>query len=409
MNLTINENQKPIDEYPVEIVERKGLGHPDTIADGITESISIEYSKYCLENFGIVLHHNVDKISVLGGLCDLEYGRGKLIKPYRLIINGRMSSCLGNKKIPIKEIQNEAIKKYLNRILPRLDFSKDLQIHNFTCSLSKVPYWFNPRSAEDIPDYKNPHANDTSTLVGFWPLSTVEKSVLSSEKFFYDNKINQRLNFTGSDIKIMALRNGQNLNLTLCVPFQADKTENTKKYFEYKNMIQENLLSFLKKEFGSHFKISVQINTQNQKMEKCSDDGRGRYLTVIGSALDYGEEGVTGRGNRSRGLISSFRPSTVESIYGKNPVYHVGKICSHIANTLAEKIGISLGCSTTVIISTKIGDPLYSPDHILVETSKKADKDFIQKIIKEQLNRRDWTEEIVTKGVFLPENDLFYV
>ena len=32
--------QKPIEEQEIEIVERKGIGHPDSISDGIAESVS---------------------------------------------------------------------------------------------------------------------------------------------------------------------------------------------------------------------------------------------------------------------------------------------------------------------------------------------------------------------------------
>jgi len=41
---------------PIEIVERKGLGHPDTICDHLSEELSRSLSKYYLEHFGCVLH-----------------------------------------------------------------------------------------------------------------------------------------------------------------------------------------------------------------------------------------------------------------------------------------------------------------------------------------------------------------
>jgi S-adenosylmethionine synthetase len=41
-----------IDGLPVEIVERKGIGHPDSLCDGIAERISREYSAWCLDNLG---------------------------------------------------------------------------------------------------------------------------------------------------------------------------------------------------------------------------------------------------------------------------------------------------------------------------------------------------------------------
>lgn len=410
MNLYIKKKSISFEQQPIEIVERKGLGHPDTIADGIAESISIEYSKYCLENFEVILHHNVDKTIILGGQCDLEYGRGRLLKPFRVILGGRMSRSFGDREIDIKTIQTRAVRNYFQRILPRLNLDKDLEYHVFTSSSSRIPHWFNPRNIDDLPEYKNPHANDTATIVGFWPLSTLEQMVLASERYFYEfnPEIRPRFDFIGADIKIMGLRRRHEIELTLCIPFHADKINSRKNYFEYKSSVENGLRKFLEEKFGNLLKTALNINTQDQKVKEENDDGRGRYFTVIGSALDYGEEGISGRGNRCRGLISSMRPSAVESVYGKNPVYHVGKVYSLIANTIAQQIGTHFGCEVTVIITTKNGDPLYSPYNVVVETSDAVGERVVRKIIANQLEKRDWANRIVTEGIFLPENELRY-
>ncbi len=410
MNLYIKTKSVSPNQQPIEIVERKGLGHPDTIADGIAESISIEYSKYCLENFGVILHHNVDKMIVLGGQCDLEYGRGRLLKPFRVVLGGRMSRSFGDQKIDTKSIQTRVVRSYFHRILPRLNLDKDLEYYTFTSSSSRIPYWFEPRSIDDLPEYKNPRANDTATIVGFWPLSILEQMVLASERYFYElnSKIHPRFDFVGADIKIMGLRRKKEAELTLCVPFHANKINSQKDYFEHKSVVENGLREFLEEKFGNLLRVSLNINTQDQRVKNKNDNGRGRYLTVIGSALDYGEEGISGRGNRCRGLISSIRPSTVETIYGKNPVYHVGKIYALIANTIARQIGIRFGCEALVIITTRNGDPLYSPYNVVVEVSGTVEEKIVKKIIADQLERRDWTSRIVTEGVFLPENELRY-
>ncbi len=33
-------NQRPLEQQEIELVERKGIGHPDSVADGLAESIS---------------------------------------------------------------------------------------------------------------------------------------------------------------------------------------------------------------------------------------------------------------------------------------------------------------------------------------------------------------------------------
>jgi len=39
-------NYTPIEKQNTELVERKGIGHPDSIADGIAETVSRALSKY---------------------------------------------------------------------------------------------------------------------------------------------------------------------------------------------------------------------------------------------------------------------------------------------------------------------------------------------------------------------------
>lgn len=50
----------------VEIVERKGLGHPDTICDALAEETCRALCHAYLEAFGAILHRNVDKILLCG-------------------------------------------------------------------------------------------------------------------------------------------------------------------------------------------------------------------------------------------------------------------------------------------------------------------------------------------------------
>ena len=45
-NIYVQElKQIPVEKQKVEIVERKGIGHPDTLADGIAESMSRALSR----------------------------------------------------------------------------------------------------------------------------------------------------------------------------------------------------------------------------------------------------------------------------------------------------------------------------------------------------------------------------
>ena len=79
----------PVYAQEIEIVERKGLGHPDTICDAVAEKLSIALSRYYLERFGLILHHNVDKALVRGGAAQVEFGGGSILQPIEIYLAGR--------------------------------------------------------------------------------------------------------------------------------------------------------------------------------------------------------------------------------------------------------------------------------------------------------------------------------
>lgn len=53
MNLVVSPLSS--DDEPVEIVERKGLGHPDSICDALAENLSRNLCRHYLERFGRIL------------------------------------------------------------------------------------------------------------------------------------------------------------------------------------------------------------------------------------------------------------------------------------------------------------------------------------------------------------------
>jgi S-adenosylmethionine synthetase len=393
---------KSMDSQPIEIVERKGIGHPDTIADGIAEAVSIDYSNFCLKNFGAVLHHHFDKTLVMGGRAKIDYGIGKMQKPVRLIINGRASEQFANKKIDYKKIQVNAAKQYLKKVLPNLDVNEFLKIYSFTTSYSRQPIWYHPRDLDDLPELKKPYMNDTSAIVGFWPLSSTERLVLKLEKFFYDKNNKPKFNFVGQDIKVFANRIKNNIKVTLCVPFLSKHIADTSEYFNKLNKIYKQLLDLAHRSVGNNFKIEIFINTSDNNLLEGPKIGTSRYFVVSGSALDYGEEGLVGRGNRARGVISCMRPSSTDAFCGKNPSFHVGKVYSYFSNKIAEAISKEFKCECTVILSTQNKRVLTQPQKIIVQTTKKCRQDKISQIVEKELAKKDWIEKIVKDKYFLP-------
>ena len=90
--MRIDNNWSNANDLDLEVVERKGLGHPDTVADGIADAISIDFSRYCLEKFNAVLHHNVDKVYIGGGHFNVNFRYTVGSRPDKhFVIIGRIS------------------------------------------------------------------------------------------------------------------------------------------------------------------------------------------------------------------------------------------------------------------------------------------------------------------------------
>ncbi len=411
-NIFINTKMVPVDFWPFEIVERKGIGHPDTLADGIAEAVSIGYSRFCLKNFGVVLHHHFDKTLIMGGQAKIDFGLGEMIKPLRLIINGRVSSVFGGKKIDFQEIQEKATKEYLKRTLPHLDLEKHLEIKSFSTSYSKSPVWYKPRSLNDLPEFKTPFINDSSAIVSFWPLSSTERLVLEMEKYFYDENKNPRFNYIGHDIKILATRSFQDINLTLCIPFISSNTPNRVFYIDKLNFIRTELERIAKNVLQDKFKININLNTQDFGLlgnpKARSKDIRDYYFTISGSALDYGEEGVVGRGNKSRGLISCLRPFSTDAIHGKNPSFHVGKVYAYFTDQISKAIGEELECECLVILASQNKKPINSPQKVIININGRRSEKKIREIIERELSKTNWIKRIVEDKYFLPFPGRYY-
>ncbi len=79
----------------ITLVERKGWGHPDTLAHHLAEQLSRVYSRFTRDQFGAVLHHNFDKLALLGGASEVRYGAGRMVSPVRVLVNGRAAKAFG--------------------------------------------------------------------------------------------------------------------------------------------------------------------------------------------------------------------------------------------------------------------------------------------------------------------------
>jgi S-adenosylmethionine synthetase len=343
---------RSVTDQRVEIVERKGVGHPDFICDSLMESISIALSREYKREFGTILHHNIDKGLLSAGKTEISFGGGRMIKPMELTVGDRAISYARNKKIPIKEIAVAAAKTWIRKHLRFVDPEKHL---TFRVVLA-------PGSEELTDIFTRPGkvkgANDTSALIGYYPLSPTEKVVLTLEKYLNSDYFKDKFPETGEDIKVMGLRTGMKLDLTVAMPFISGFIKSEDEYFKRKEAVRKAMKRFLARYTGFEG-IETNLNTLDER-------GRGLggvYLTLLGTSAESADSGQVGRGNRVNGLISVNRPMGTEAAAGKNPVSHVGKIYNVLAHKTAEKIyknidGIK---EVYVLLLSRIGTPIDRP------------------------------------------------
>jgi S-adenosylmethionine synthetase len=356
-----------LDQAATEIVERKGSGHPDTLADRIAERVSQKYSSYCLDEFGVIPHHNADKTALLGGRSVVSFGGGHLAEPVLALVNGRFSASYAGAEIPVVDLIETAAREVFAETLVHFDVARDLRItcrNNRSSSPGHVTggsgqraRWFAPAGPADITPADRPHANDTSCGVGYAPTSALERFVLALEDLVRKHAAEAVPNSVGSDVKIMAARHGARLQLTLAVPIIDAAVSNLA---DYRAVLDHVRTAITAEAIERGYLPTVIVNARDKP------EIPELYLTVTGSSIESGDEGVVGRGNRCNGLITPMRSMSIEGACGKNPVYHVGKLYNILAGLIAARLYESTGRHAQVALVSTTGAPITEPGFVSV-------------------------------------------
>ncbi len=354
-------------KIPFEMAERKGLGHPDTICDLIAEEVSRALCKYYLAEFGFILHHNVDKILLVSGASSPRYKGGRITSPIEIDIAGRATGEFKGKKIPVDEIAIAAARNWLKHHFRFIDVANQVRIISRIRSGSADLVELFHRS-------KIPLANDTSFAVGYFPLTPLENKVKQLEKFLNSNEIKAKFPFLGEDIKVMGVQTEKSSTFTIAIAivdrFISDIDDYVSKIKEIHSLLNEN---------------------PSDKIEINAADDYGKesiYLTVTGTSAEAGDDGQVGRGNRFNGLITPYRPMTLEAFSGKNPINHVGKLYSLFADDLSRNLCIHrFADEAHVFIVSQIGKPITEPQHLDIRLKNQMIKeDKIKEYVKQKLS-----------------------
>lgn len=373
MNISWTETENdPVKSRDIELVERKGLGHPDSICDGIAEKVSRELSKEYRERFGHILHHNTDEVQLVAGESRTGFGDGEVIQPIYILLAGRATKEFDGEEIPVDRIALEAAKEYINKNFKALDTSQ-VEIE------SKIGETSTDLAA--VYEREKRMSNDTSFGVGHAPLSPAETTVKKVEKEV------RELNQAGEDVKVMGLRRGNNITITVAAPAICTRTDSLESYREFIQTVEEFSQQAAE---ANNLKPEIHVNTADDM-----DEGEV-YLTVTGTSAEMGDDGSVGRGNRVNGLITPHRSMSMEAASGKNPVTHVGKIYNLLARKIAESIHQETGHYAQVKLLSQIGGPIKDPQLIEVESS--ADREDFEDIVEKEIQNIDSVTEKCVSG-----------
>jgi S-adenosylmethionine synthetase len=339
------------EEDRVEVVERKGLGHPDSICDAVAEELSLALCRLYRERTGIILHHNVDKVLLAAGLSVPAFGGGRVLEPMRIFLAGRATLEIDGETVPIDELADEVARAWLGRNLHALDAERQVAVSSLVRPGSHELVALFDRSASGTAAL----SNDTSCGVGYAPLSETERVVLAVEASLNSESTRRSDPALGEDVKVMAVRRGDELGLTISCAMIDGALEDAAAYQKAKQRAAE--IAGQAAGALTARSVSIQVNA--------GDDvpAGDLFLTVTGTSAEAGDDGQAGRGNRLNGLITPGRAMTIESVAGKNPVTHVGKLYNLVAGEIARQVVADLPevRSVSCRLVSRIGSPVQKP------------------------------------------------
>ena len=342
----------PVAARRVELVERKGIGHPDTICDALVEAISHALSRMYLERAGVILHYNIDKAFLVAGECRKRFGGGNVIRPIEFIVGDRATLALGDlpARFPVEETVRSAVETWIGRHLPHLRSNEHLRTRAVLAPASaelRAIYGAGERALE---------ANDTSAASGYAPLTPTEELVLAVERYVNGPEFKAAFPDTGEDVKVFGLRRDGHVSLTVAMPFRCDAVASETAYFARK----EAVLGALVERFRA---APLELAWSLNNLDRPGRGADGTYLTLTGTSVEDADSGQVGRGNRVNGLIAFARPAGSEAAPGKNPVAHPGKVYSVLSHRLAREIHARCPGLREVYVhlATRIGEPVDRP------------------------------------------------
>jgi S-adenosylmethionine synthetase len=358
------------------------------------EAASVALCQAYIERAGRVLHYNLDKALLVAGQTIPALGGGEVVSPIRLIAGDRATREVEGMIIPVDEIVEATVRQWFSNQLRFVDPVRHVAFESA----------IKPGSAElvGIFDRKTPVANDTSVAVGYAPLSETERLVLECETYLNSSALKDRFPAAGEDVKVMGVRRGRRLQLTVAVALVDRFISRGRDYFDQKQAIRDELKRHLQARLNHLDGVSLEMNTLDDEARGAD----GMYLTVLGTSAESGDGGEVGRGNAVNGLISLNRPTSNEAAAGKNATSHVGKIYNLLSFEIAKEITSSVvGVREAYVwLCSQIGRPIAAPwatsvNLVLRDDATLADvRQPISELVQRRLDQVDQFTDRLTRG-----------
>ena len=384
--------QTPIEKQRIELVERKGIGHPDSISDGLAEAVSRALCREYINKCEAVLHHNTDETQIVAGRSCPRFGGGEVLQPIYILLVGRATKEFEGVELATEAVAIQAGRRYLKNTLVNIDLDRDIIMD---CKLGT--------GSSDLRDVfkrdRVPVANDTSFGVGHAPFSELENLVYNTERQLLTD-LKSRIPGIGEDMKVMGLRDGEDITLTICSGMIGKYIDDLNSYMsiteEMKEYVGELATRYTERD------VNVFINA--------GDDWKkgSVFLTVTGTSAEMGDDGSVGRGNRCNGLITPNRPMSMEATSGKNPINHVGKIYNLLSTQISRDIVKKVPDVQEVYVRllSQIGKPIDKPLVASAQIIPKENTSFEKVKAEAEVVIDDWFSNVTKITEMVIKGDL---
>jgi S-adenosylmethionine synthetase len=253
--------------------------------------------------------------------------------------------------IPVEELAFELAHEWLAAHIHNLEAAHVRIVPRIRETSSDLAALFGRRGTKGAP-----LANDTSMGVGYAPFDPLERMVLAIGRCLASEETKRAHPEIGDDVKVFGLREEGMVRITVACAFVARYVRDLADYWAKKAQVR-SLVNAAAMEAGARGSVEVDINTADR------DSAESVYLTVTGLSAEAGDDGQVGRGNRVNGLITPYRPMSLEAAAGKNPLTHTGKlynlVADHICKALVTEIsGVE---EAYCYLVSRIGSPIDEP------------------------------------------------